>query len=86
VCSYVMFYCLYCFYVFVLNVLSCITVLYCIDVRLSHLSKDYLLTYVFCEVFCSDCFPVYSLPACHATLVFFEYVNVFVIVSSYYTV
>jgi len=25
--------------------LQCITVLYCIDVRLSHLNKDYLLTY-----------------------------------------
>jgi len=39
-------YCLYCFYVlcFVLNVLRCITVLYCIDVRLLHLNKDYLLT------------------------------------------
>jgi len=32
------------FNVFVLNVLPCITVPYCIDVRLSHLDKDYLLT------------------------------------------
>jgi len=34
------------FYVFVLNVLPCTTVLYCIDVRLSHLNNDYLLTYL----------------------------------------
>jgi len=32
-------------YICVLNVLSCITVLYCIDVHLSHVNKDYLLTY-----------------------------------------
>jgi len=31
------------FYIFVLNVLPCITVLYCIDVCLSYLNKDYLL-------------------------------------------
>jgi len=45
--SHVMFYCLYCFYVFVRSVFLCITVLYCIDVRLSRLNREitYLLTY-----------------------------------------
>jgi len=39
--------CLYCFYIRVLIFLSmCYTVLYCIDVHLLHLNKDYLLTYV----------------------------------------
>jgi len=46
-CSYIMFYCLYCFISFVLvflMFLPYITVLYCIDVRLSHLNR--LLTYL----------------------------------------
>jgi len=34
------------FYVSVLNILSYITVLYCIDGRLSNLSKDHLLAYL----------------------------------------
>jgi len=41
-----MFVLLLCFMLFVLNVLQCIAVLYCIDVRLSHLNKYYLLTYL----------------------------------------
>jgi len=34
------------FYVFVLSVFPCIIMLYCIDVRLSHLNKNYLFTYM----------------------------------------
>jgi len=50
------------FYVFVLNLFLCITVLYCIDVCLSHLNKDYLLNYI--NKVCLFPLEVYSILAC----------------------
>jgi len=48
-------------YVFVLNVFPCITVLHSIDVRLSHLNKNYLITYFLCEIVLVLCFCIYIL-------------------------